>query len=177
MPILVYKIMMQSNGDTMTLCPMIPKSPMKGENTTIPRISVAPTVYQCLMGINAIELLDTSESDKLPLYLYATWITDRSVVHQPTTDEVPDQWISGELWIRNNCPFVKIGKGYLTKQFDLPNVPYSRYCFYIEGEELPLDFVAAPNIYGEEFSFSFIGINPSKISESVDYASANPYIP
>lgn len=169
-----YKVLLEDRGDTIFLSPSIPKHPMKGEDTKVPRICVAPTILQCIQSIDCINILSERSDNKLPIYVYATITNAALVLDSPTSDQVPDKWKTGEMWIRSMCPFIKISKGYISKQFDFPNVCYSRYSFTID-DELPLDLITGPVVYGEDFCFSFIDKDPKRVKDAIEYHDKHPY--
>ena len=174
--VIYYKAFLENMGDNIILSPLIPKFKIKNEEIRTARISVQPTILQSLKAIDAVRLLKDSNDNELPVYIYGTVIDDKSVIMQPPINKVPDRWTTGELWIRNKQQFVKIYKGYLRKQFDFPNISYSRYTFTIEGSEPIINIITAATIYGEEDNFSFIDLDYNRIKESVEYAEKYPYI-
>ena len=174
----VYKLSFEDLGDKVMLCPSIPKHPAKGEDTTTPRICCAPTIMGCINGLEVVAAqnvrLNKKDGDTIKLYLYVT-VVDIDFLYQPTIDEVPDQWLTGEMWIRGNQMFYKVLEYNLRKHMDIPNSAYSRYSMTSINEEEVLDIHCASVVYGDIKSFSFIEHNPLRDDLALKYAEENPY--
>ncbi|QIG68125.1 hypothetical protein EVB55_190 [Rhizobium phage RHph_Y68] len=72
-----------------------------------PRISVAPTIAQCLMGIDGIKSLGWYSDCRYPEKYYVYWI-DGVRFHEPIG--VPDFDITNEMWVLEKAVGHKIGK-------------------------------------------------------------------
>ena len=81
--------------------PRIPKSTSCGEDETIPRICVAPSIYDCLRAMpHAAETIKGMQICGLPVILHAYYLKSG---HIKDTDEiktyVPDAEFNNEKWI------------------------------------------------------------------------------
>lgn len=77
--------------------PRLPKSHAPNEDTLIPRISVAPTIEQCLRGV-IFPLWDR----KLFVHRFLVgerFIEENMKLQKDLVNLVPDAFISGECWI------------------------------------------------------------------------------
>lgn len=74
---------------------------MLGENGTIPRICVAPTIHGCLMGMPlAGEIAWRMQNLGIPIILHAWELSSEKVMDNETVCQyVPDAVETGELWI------------------------------------------------------------------------------
>ena len=103
------------------------------------------------------------------VYVYYT-IVNVEDVYEPTIAQVPDVWLSGELWLTESTLFVKEYNAKIRRHMNLPNCAYSRYSFVREGSDEVVDRIQATHIYGDQDSFSFIDLNPDTCLEALEYA-------
>ena len=167
-----YRICFEDLGDSVVIHPSIPKHPAKDEDKVIPRICVAPTIYQCIKALELTNFI-TKDTPSIKVYVYLTSINNLNIstLYYPTS--VPDAWITGEMWIKDSCLFRKAFTATIRKQMEIPNTGYSRYSFVRDGcEEVP-DRYCATSIYGTEDSFSFIELDNDRIEYALQYASEN----
>lgn len=167
-----YKICFEDMGNATIIHPSIPKHPAKGEDTITPRVCVAPTIPQCIKALELTSFI-TKDAPFIKVYVYFTVIDERNsdILYNPTN--VPDRWITGEMWIMTPCLFSKLYAGTIRKQMEIPNTGYSRYTFVRDGYEEVLDRHCATAIYGTKDSFSFIELDNERIDYALQYASEN----
>ena len=166
----VYRISTIDLGNCILLEPSIPKHPMKNEDIITPRICCAPTIMGC---IDSAEIINTNidrleAGECITLYLYEAYV-DVSNIHQPVNFQLPDQWLTGELWLFKSQEFYKINKYVLRKHMDLPNSAYSRFSMTSINNEEVLDVISASKIYGNLDSFSFIDFNELRSDMAISY--------
>lgn len=167
-----YKICFEDMGNATVIHPSIPKHPAKGEDIVTHRICVAPTIPQCIKALELTSFI-TKDTPSIKVYIYFTVIDERNsdILYNPTN--VPDRWITGEMWIMTPCLFSKLYAGTIRKQMEIPNTGYSRYTFVRDGYEEVLDRHCATAIYGTKDSFSFIELDNERIDYALQYASEN----
>ena len=147
-------------GSSTILEPRIPESTLSMEDQVTPRICVAATIQQCLTAIEASSALETEKVDEKIYYVYFT-IFDDSITKQPTSDEVPDAYSTGELWILEPDAFFLIGAYKLTKGERIGNSCYRRYYFTKAGCDPVVDRVCVSVVYGDIDAFSYIDYDMS----------------
>lgn len=105
-----------SGNDKLTkLYPRVPEEIITDfEDDETPRISVSPTIDQCLTAI-------PGGSDIRMYYVYAIDITGLEV-YQPNIYEVPDVEYTEELWILEEVEPLLIGEVHITGHEHLANV-------------------------------------------------------
>lgn len=155
----VYFLSDKDLGGTVTLEPKIPDMTMSGEDESIPRICCATTVLACLYSLGWHGDLKGNKK---------VWVYEADVpckkLYQPTPEELPDGWVTGELWIMEPQEFELFAQYNYHRQMVLSNlVPYSRYCFIREGEDEIVDRVTATAVYGDLSAFSFIAEDSKRI--------------
>ena len=64
----VYHISRKDLGDSIVLIPRVPAHRAHGENSTIPRICCTPSIYNCLIAMEATA--DLNDKDITNLYVY-----------------------------------------------------------------------------------------------------------
>lgn len=156
---LVWHISETFLGDEVLLEPRSPRYPMSGENEAIPRICVCMSIYGCILAIspNILHLVD-----KTDFYLYYSYI-DPSKIYQPCDDEVPDSWVTGELWITEPHTFYLKDKYIINKHADILGTPYSRYEYRASCiEDSIMDRIYAEPVYGCATKFSTISLDFTK---------------
>ena len=162
----LYHISRQDLGESVILTPKIPKHKAFGENNSLPRICCAPSVYNCLISIEAAADI---ENNAINLYVYSTE-ANSSMVYYPEPDEVPDVFYTNEVWLLGECEFYKEYNATLNIHMNIPNSPYSRYVFTREGCEDVLDRIGAMPVYGDLGSFSYIDFNAHRLPQAIQYA-------
>ena len=178
----LYRFEFVDKGTTFLAEPSIPETVSFIEDSTTPRICVCPHIMGCIQALELPESVVSfnKEWKSSNLYLYQALIDlDRcrsEGIIQPTINQVPDVWKTGEIWILKPTVFNKVGEFTLSKQFDLPNCAYSRYQVVPNIEDaMVIDRVVGPVIYGDlEEGFSFIGFNDLKVKEAREYAKEHP---
>lgn len=178
----VYHISREDLGNWPMMEPRIPHFASNEEDHITNRICVAPTIIGCLKALEIPESIGSEEEQffefnkngkPVPLYLYSANV-DVSDLVAPTIEQVPDVWITGELWVISKYPFKKEANLTVRKHMDLPNCAYSRYCITKEGCEEVCDKVSAPAIYADDmYNFSFIGHNLYRDAMAIKYAEEN----
>lgn len=104
------------------------------------------------------------------VYLYSAEVSANLI--QPTEDQVPDSWHTGELWITTDTEFVLERTYEFNKQFDLPVFPYSRYSMTALNDII-IDKVCADTIYGDIENFSFISLSVQRSIIGLDTGEFN----
>ena len=100
----VYRLEEEYKGDSFTLSPRIPTNIQHGEDQTTKRICVCPTIIGCIKATQMCFPLEF-KAGFIPIHLYSAIIdTDICNVYQPLK-EVPDAFITGELWLLNETKF------------------------------------------------------------------------
>lgn len=163
----LYHISRKDLGDSTVFEPKIPKYRAFGEDTTLPRICCAPSIYNCLVSMEASA--DVSVDKPLNLYVYCIDI-DSSMVYFPESDQVPDVFYTNEAWLLGPYTFYKECNATLKIHMNIPNSPYSRYVFTREGCEDVLDRITSMPVYGNLGSFSYIDLNAHRIPQAILYA-------
>lgn len=100
------------------LTPRIPKSKMKQENATTPRICVAPTLEQCVTAIGVMGIFRRccgSEEDAysytiagLEVYPVIVLTFEEDTYYTPTEEDVPDIRDTDELWITHSAAPISV---------------------------------------------------------------------
>ena len=163
----LYHITRRDFGDSTVFKPVVPKYKAFGENTTLPRVCCAPSIYNCLVSMEASA--DVHTNYPLNLYVYYTDI-DSSMVYFPEPNEVPDVFYTNEVWLLGPCKFYKECNATLNIHMNIPNSPYSRYVFTREGCEDVLDRIGSMPVYGDLGSFSYIDFNAHRLPQAIQYA-------
>ena len=140
----LYRVELTDMGDSITFNPRVPENPMKGEDVETERICAAPTIIGCIhSGILPIFIthydMSYLENGEHPMWIYEAEVPCENL-YQPTENEVPDSFLTGEMWILSPCKFTKVDKYYLGKMQN--NDPRDcTYMYYMrrEGHEKPGD--------------------------------------
>lgn len=183
----VYRIMLNPNfinGDVpderIKISPYIPKNALPNEDKIIKRIPCCPTIIGCIESLGLPDIYDHMVLDKkfVPgkdssflVYLYSAEVSADNLI-QPTEDQVPDSWHTGELWIATDTEFILERTYEFKKQFDLPVFPYSRYSMTTLNDVI-IDRVAADIIYGDMENFSFISLNVPRARTGLNTGAFN----
>jgi len=107
-----YIHLSQTNLDGTVLVPKIPDNFMTNlgyEDSTIPRISVAPTIDNCILGIGYNRIKDGSKKYYVHEpndYSSIEVISNKEIIKNNLT---PDARITKESWITSKCKFKCIG--------------------------------------------------------------------
>ena len=167
----VYFIAKENLGANPVLTPRIPEFTGGKENETDERICVAPTVFQCLQGLEIAQ--DLVKDDKpYEVFLYEADVPVKNII-QPSDEDVPDAWKTGEMWVIKPQQFSIVSNCIIRKHMDLPNNCYSRYSFRYANKDEVIDRITGTPIYGESYSFSFIDFNINRIKEALDHIEEN----
>ena len=177
----LYHVSYKDLGYNPTINPYIPHYKAIDEDGSIHRICCCASIPGC---IEAMEIIPDKvakakreNKDGLDLYIYEAYVSPE-LIYQPTIDEVPDVWQTGEFWVMKPITFYRAKHYKVYKSFNIPNTAYSRYCFTEVNEECIIpDRVVAPIIYGDIDSFSMLLMDPDlKIhNRAMEYKSMYPY--
>ena len=124
----------KSFGNKMTLKPRVPKTVGTGEDTEIKRICVSQSINGCLTSIGCnLYINDT-------VYVYKCDVNQDCVV-QPTINEVPDCFLTGENWLMKETEFELAYKFKILKQHlsNYANEPIYNFTYGIEKVEESTD--------------------------------------
>lgn len=77
------------------------------EDSTTKRVSFAPSVNQCLMGLSQ----DVSNKD---FYVYEPSDRSKLDIYKPNPKAVPDSSVTGELWVTTPVQLNRVGKIHCT---------------------------------------------------------------
>lgn len=142
-------------GEDPILQPRVPEFTSMMEDSRTKRICVAPTIYQCLIAIEASTKL-IEEKVNYKRYRVYRAIYDEETVRQPTADEVSDAYSTGELWFIQPTQFHHVGVYDLIKGPRLGDSYYRRYFFTKTDSDPIVDRVCASVVYGDTDAFSYI---------------------
>lgn len=165
----LYKILFEDFGGEVILHPSIPKYPAKKEDRIAPRICTAPTIPMCIHSLELFSHL-IGEITTKEVFVYYCDLDNYDNLVFPTQDQVPDAWLTGEVWITTDYKFYKLYDAVFGKHMYIPNSPYSRYYFKkkeLEMSDLP-DYMYARNIYGTEEYFSILEADPNRKNNTLD---------
>lgn len=102
-----YRYYHLSKDDGLTIMkPRVPDNWMtrnKYEDSKTPRVSFAPSINQCLMGMS--KNLTGEE-----FYVYTPYLIDLNKLKKPHINQVPDAGITGEVWATQDIRVKKVGK-------------------------------------------------------------------
>lgn len=107
-----YIHLSETNLNGVTITPKIPNNFMTKlgyEDSTIPRISVAPTIDNCILGIGYNRIKDGNRRfyvHEPQDYSSIKVISNDEIIHENFT---PDASITKESWITSECKFKCIG--------------------------------------------------------------------
>ena len=177
MDLRLYRIVDKCYGYETLFTPNIPQNIMDKENTTIKRICTAPTIPGCIESIQPLcndaykeRLLNGEE---ITLYLYYTKVNKFENLYFPDTEDVPDAYKTGEVWVIKPYRFRFVSELKIRYHMDIPHSVYSRILCRYSGEKEILDFRTGDPIYGDKRSFSMIVTNPNRYDSALDYAVSN----
>lgn len=151
--LVVYHISHIDLGEHTRIIPYIPESAAAIEDQTTPRICCALTIPACIQSMELNYELRRGIFKKL--YVYQTRVTTDEL-YQPIYGEVPDAWITGELWIMKPKMFTLTGVYTIKKQQELDGCFYSRYSVVVENAKEVANRNFSTPIYGDISSFSFL---------------------
>lgn len=157
----VYRIHFSDCGTECLMNRKVPKNAMYGEDTTTKRISVCTNIIGCILALQIpYDCCEANifEGRKEELYLYSAEVPVEKL-YQPTEEEVPDVWKTGELWLLEPTRFKLESKLYLRKHMEVQGNLYSKYSITYDGEDEITDRISANAIYGWNKAFSFIARN------------------
>ena len=85
--------------ESLQLFPRVPENIAEGyEDDRTNRICVCPTIPGCIMSTGLISQLAADNKEKAVVYVYSAEVPF-IYLKQPSVDEVPDAWSTGELWV------------------------------------------------------------------------------
>lgn len=158
MKLSLYRIETVRRGDLNVLVPKVPDNTMHYEDKETPRVCACPTIYGCLLATELAYLV----KDPLDMYLYKAEIdTDITRVRQPTYDEVPDAWVTGEFWILDPVVFKLQGRYIITPQMKVAD-GYERFACTIDEPEVDevVNRQRDKIVYGDPDAFSLLSDAP-----------------
>lgn len=91
----LYFVTDRFKSSFLQLKPRVPSSLMEGEDNKVPRICVCPSLLGCLTAIGSL-----STGQVLQVYK-----TNSGEYYQPTDSQVPDSYLTGELWLLKEHSF------------------------------------------------------------------------
>lgn len=100
-----YFFLSRKSHDNKTLNPRIPKNRMPSEDDKTPRICVSTSIAGCLAAVHTLKEGNT-------VYIHTC---ESNEIIQPTKDQVPDVFFTGEIWITESVQMHLIGKIKITK--------------------------------------------------------------
>lgn len=100
-----YFFISRRSHDNKILKPRIPKNRMPSEDDKTPRICVSTSIAGCLAAVQGLKEGNT---------VYIHTCTSEAII-QPTNDQVPDIFFTGEVWITESVEMELIGKIKITK--------------------------------------------------------------
>ena len=166
--ILLYHVSLQDFGDRHTFIPAVPSKRAVQEDRTMPRVCACLTLPDCLKAMElTFDAGISLDGDTVPVYVYTARVPVESI-HQPDTAQVPDAWMTGELWVMDAVPWTLTRRGYLRRHMDFAakefvtgnEAVFSRYAFTPDGEDEVVDKYRETVLYGDMDGFSFLELNP-----------------
>lgn len=164
----LYHVCLEDRGEQTVFVPDVPERRSDNEDKWTPRVCACLTVPDCL---RAMELAFDSgvalDNAELHVSVYQARVPVEHVV-QPSTEQVPDAWMTGELWVMIPIQWTLAFQGTFRRHMDFAcksfetgdNAVFSRYAFTALGEEEVCDRCQGCATYGEENAFSFLEFNP-----------------
>lgn len=131
-----YFFISRRSHDNKILKPRIPKNRMPSEDDKTARICVSTSIAGCLAAVQGLKEGNT-------IYIHTC---ESNQVIQPTVDQVPDIFFTGEVWITESVEMELIGKIKITKvsyfDYDLQNgISMTNYQYRV------IDMKNKPKIY------------------------------
>lgn len=131
-----YFFISRKSHDNKILDPRVPKNRMPSEDDKTARICVSTSIAGCLAAVQGLKEGNT---------VYIHICTSNQVI-QPTKDQVPDVFFTGEIWITEPVEMHLIGKIKITKvnyfDYDLQNgISMTNYQYRV------IDMKNKPKIY------------------------------
>lgn len=158
--ILLYHVSAKDMGTAVTLFPRIPENVASGEDETVPRICCCNNLLSCLKAM--VEFPYHYNKHNQPelikkLYVYTAHVPISKIV-EPTCHQVPDNWMTGELWVIAPMTFNRTWVYNILPQAHIMGTPYSRFILHDFNwdDEIVADRRIAQTVYGDEQSFSIL---------------------
>lgn len=170
----LYHICQHDAGENVVLVPKVPAFRALGEDNGTPRVCACLNPYSCL---RALELSYSPAMDEppygLPVWIYCADVPMEDI-EQPSTAEVPDAWLTGELWVMSSLVWHLLSPATFRRhmRFDAKDrksgasTVFSRYSLTFEGWEETLDRVHGSAVYGDEQAFSYLEFDPSALRKN-----------
>lgn len=159
---------------SLQLFPRVPNNAMDlgNEDDRTKRICVCPTIPGCIMSAELICRLAENNTETATVYVYSADVPF-IYLKQPSVDEVPDAWSTGEMWVMVPWTFQLDGVYNLHKGLSHAISPaYTRWIMTRVGHDIDIvDIIGVPPIYGSLDSFSFIELD---INRARKYVSKIP---
>lgn len=146
--------------ESLQLFPRVPENIAEGyEDDRTNRICVCPTIPGCIMSSDLIPQLASDNKEQAVVYVYSAEVPF-IYLKQPSVDEVPDAWSTGELWVMVPWTFQLEDTYNLHKGLSHAISPaYSRWIMTRTGCNEIIDMICVPPVYGSLDSFSFIELD------------------
>ena len=176
----VYRLAVGQDGvdaeKYLHLTPYIPNNRARDEDDTTLRIPCSLTIMGCISSLSLPYIYeDRNDKDsKFIVHLYYADVPNENI-YQPSNDQVPDQWLTGELWLLKDEVFTHKRTYVLSRHIELPGFPYSRYSM-TQIDDMIIDRVGASVVYGDEDNFSFIYLNRERMEKGYEDGSFNKLI-
>lgn len=100
-----YFFISRKNHDNKILNPRIPKNRLPSEDEKTARICVSTSITGCLAAVQGLKEGNT-------VYIHTC---ESNEIIQPTKDQVPDVYFTGEIWITESVQMELIGKIKITQ--------------------------------------------------------------
>lgn len=174
----VYHVSRNDLGDNPILTPRVPTMasythPLEGEDYVTARVCVCPTIFGCIKALNYPANCDFVGRQRFgcPIWVYETDV-NVDWIYQPTEHEVPDVWVTGELWVLHDIEMRQCTKYLLRRigrigsktryNLKLMDVPFSRYAMtaQIDGVKEPECFHIDNAISGRMHAFTWVAYDP-----------------
>ncbi len=164
----LYHISRTDLGPEVFLTPDVPANTGFGEDEHTPRVCACLNVPGCLQSGEFFFDDDMILGGRpKTLYVYEAW-ADPEDVWQPSVEQVPDAWFTGELWVTRAIRWTKVDKGVLRKHLSYTvsckepraDVVYSRFAFTFDGYDEVVNRAGASPVYGDADAFSVLAFDP-----------------
>ncbi len=170
----LFHICYTDMGTKTILMPSVPESTAEGEDEETPRIPTCLNILSCLTSMEISFNYATYAHKTIPLWIYSADVPI-DIVYQPTVNEVPDVWKTGELWVIEPIEWQLESKAYFRWQSDFivednssHKAVYSTYSFTYDGEKEVDAKIGRPIVYGEaNKAFNFIEVNPRALVHTI----------
>lgn len=163
----LYRIELEYKGERITYHPQVPKSLMDSEDNKTKRVCCAPTIIGCIRALELPYSINNPNDffkvnyleQEIEIHLYSSEVHISDIV-QPTSFDVPDQFVTGELWVTGVYDWDFVTKLYMKEISQIEGAPYSIFGVRYENRKFNYDLPIVPSCYeGSCESFTFIEKN------------------